>query len=85
MFKHRRIRTAVVLAISWTALTGVERWGEDASWQAALLGGLGWGVVITGVWWFVEWTQIGPRSEMAQPVGNPETENRPPACRTEDG
>ncbi|MFD3329913.1 hypothetical protein [Streptomyces sp. NPDC058701] len=51
------MRTAVVLAISWVVLTGVERWGEGAPWSAAVLSGLLWAVVVTGAWWFAEWTQ----------------------------
>ncbi|MFD3808366.1 hypothetical protein ACFWSF_12000 [Streptomyces sp. NPDC058611] len=51
------MRTAVVLVISWMVLTGVERWGEDASWSAAVLSGLLWAAVVTGAWWFAEWTQ----------------------------
>lgn len=57
MFRHRRGRTAVVLVISWMVLAGVERWGEDASWSAAVLSGLLWAAVVTGAWWFAEWTQ----------------------------
>lgn len=38
-------------------LTGVERWGEDAPWQEATLSGLLWAAVVTGAWWFAEWTQ----------------------------
>ncbi|MFD3546737.1 hypothetical protein ACFWUW_14195 [Streptomyces sp. NPDC058655] len=55
------MRTTVVLLLSWAALTGVERWGEDASWRAALFSGLLWAAVVTGAWWFAEWTQIRPR------------------------
>lgn len=64
MFRHRRVRTAVVLVISWVVLTGVERWGEDASWSKAVLSGLLWAVVVTGVWWFAEWTQASQHRGM---------------------
>ncbi|MGW1777388.1 hypothetical protein [Streptomyces sp. NPDC002104] len=67
MFKHRRVRTTAVLAISWAALTGVERASEGASWGRALLSGLLWGLVITGAWWFGEWTQIGRRTRSDRP------------------
>ncbi|WP_143196780.1 hypothetical protein [Streptomyces sp. CB00455] len=52
------MRTAVVLVISWGVLTGVEKWGEQAPWGSAVLRGLLWAAVVTGAWWFAEWTQI---------------------------
>ncbi|WP_327130072.1 hypothetical protein OG311_00505 [Streptomyces sp. NBC_01343] len=59
MFKHRRVRTAVVLVVAWGALTGVERWGESAAWPKALLQGLLWASVVTAAWWFADWTRAG--------------------------
>ncbi|MFF3015612.1 hypothetical protein [Streptomyces sp. NPDC057939] len=47
--------------ISWTVLTGVERWGEGVSWSKAVSSGLLWAVVVTGAWWFAEWTQVSRR------------------------
>ncbi|MEU4731415.1 hypothetical protein [Streptomyces sp. NPDC023588] len=58
MFNHRRVRTAVVLVISWVVMTGVERVVEHNPWGSALLRGLVWAGVVTGVWWFSEWTQV---------------------------
>ncbi|MEU9028674.1 hypothetical protein AB0D46_14285 [Streptomyces sp. NPDC048383] len=58
------MRTAVVLVISWVVLAAVERWGEDASWSKAVLSGLLWAVVVTGVWWFAEWTQASRPRDM---------------------
>ena len=84
MFKHRRVRTTAVLVISWVALTGVERWSEDASWRVALLSGLVWGVVVAGAWWFAEWTQSG-RPRVGRPVGGEGTENLSPMAEAEDG
>ncbi|MCX5403095.1 hypothetical protein OHA37_04245 [Streptomyces sp. NBC_00335] len=68
--KHRSVRTTAVLAISWAALTGVERVSEGASWRMALLRGLVWAVAIAGAWWFAEWTQMGrrTRSDLADPA-----------------
>ncbi|OEJ30407.1 hypothetical protein [Streptomyces subrutilus] len=60
MFSHRRVRTAVVLMISWVVMTGVERVVEHAPWQSAFLRGLVWAGVVTGAWWFAEWTQVRP-------------------------
>ncbi|MEU9146658.1 hypothetical protein [Streptomyces sp. NPDC048349] len=60
MFNHRGVRTAVVLAISWVVLTGVERWVEENPWQSAFLRGLVWAGVVTGAWWWSDWTQIRP-------------------------
>lgn len=77
MFRHRRVRTAVVLVISWVVLTGVEHWGEGASWRTAPLSGLVWGAVVTGVWWFAEWTQIG-RPPVTRSVDDSGTEKLPP-------
>ncbi|MEU9027124.1 hypothetical protein AB0D46_06230 [Streptomyces sp. NPDC048383] len=57
MFRHRRVRTVAVFLISWVVLCGVELWGEDAPWRAALVSGLLWAAVVTGAWWFAEWTQ----------------------------
>ncbi len=60
MFNHRRVRTAVVLVISWVVMTGVERVVEHAPWQSAVLRGLLWAGVVAGAWWFSEWTQVRP-------------------------
>lgn len=69
MFSHRRVRTAVVLVISWAVMTGVERGAEHAPWPAAFLNGLVWAGVVTGAWWFAEWTQIRPsRARPAEDV-----------------
>ncbi|MGW5849949.1 hypothetical protein ACWFQ8_18685 [Streptomyces sp. NPDC055254] len=84
MFKHRRVRTAAVLAISWVALAGVERWNEGASWRAALLSGLVWGVVVAGAWWFAEWTQMG-RPRGTRPGGGAGTEEPSARAEAEDG
>ncbi|MFD9305636.1 hypothetical protein ACFWCB_23780 [Streptomyces sp. NPDC060048] len=54
------MRTAVVLAISWVAMTGVERVAEHVPWRSAPLRGLVWAGVVTGAWWFSEWTQLRP-------------------------
>ncbi|MGW2997847.1 hypothetical protein ACWDA9_41505 [Streptomyces sp. NPDC001193] len=59
MFKHRRVRTAVVLVVAWGVLTGVERWGESAAWPKAVLHGLLWAAVVTAAWWFADWTRAG--------------------------
>ncbi|MFJ3206113.1 hypothetical protein [Streptomyces sp. NPDC086989] len=59
MFKHRRVRTAVVLVVAWGVLTGVERWGESAEWPKAVLQGLLWAAVVTAAWWFADWTRAG--------------------------
>ncbi len=58
--------------VSWVALTGVERWGEHAPWRSALLSGLLWAGVVTGAWWFAEWTQVG-RPRAAQYVDGART------------
>ncbi|MFG2987384.1 hypothetical protein ACGFYQ_40220 [Streptomyces sp. NPDC048258] len=54
------MRTAVVLVISCVVMTGVERVVEHAPWRSAFLSGLVWAGVVTGAWWFSEWTQIRP-------------------------
>ncbi|MFD3538523.1 hypothetical protein ACFWUQ_03375 [Streptomyces sp. NPDC058662] len=66
------------------ALTGVERWNEGASWRAATLSGLVWGVVVAGAWWFAEWTQIGRRREV-RPGSRAGTGERSTAAGEEDG
>lgn len=72
MFKHRSVRTAVVLVISWAVMTGVERVVEHAPWQSALLRGLVWAGVITGAWWFSEWTQVQPSRARPEEVARDE-------------
>ncbi|MDX2389322.1 MULTISPECIES: hypothetical protein [unclassified Streptomyces] len=52
--------------ISWVVLAGVERWGEDASWPKAVVSGLLWAVVVTGAWWFAEWTQVSRQRGMSR-------------------
>ncbi|MEV8536884.1 hypothetical protein [Streptomyces sp. NPDC051211] len=54
------MRTTVVLVIGWVVMTGVERMVEHTPWRSALLRGLVWAGVVTGAWWFSEWTQVRP-------------------------
>ncbi|MGW0366162.1 hypothetical protein [Streptomyces sp. NPDC002990] len=70
------MRTAVVLVISWVVLTGVERGVEHAPWRSAVLSGLVWAGVVTGAWWFSEWTQIQP-SRARRPEAGVADERRP--------
>lgn len=57
MFRHRRVRVACVLLVSWAALTAMGRWSEHATWPRAILNGLLLGCVVAGTWWFAEMTQ----------------------------
>lgn len=59
---RRRHRTTIAdpAAAKTADLIGRDfRWAEKAWWTSAVSAGLLWSGVVTGAWWFAEWTQVG--------------------------